>query len=203
MTAIKPLLSDDERVAMLQKYVAEGSEDLDMVTSLVGKVIESGAWSSFKDQLGMPVEHDSFRSFVETPRWRGLGTSKTALVSWVREQDERAAEAVERAWRGEIPPARKSSGRPDGNGSATPVSVRDHTADATVARLKRDDPELAERVVNGELTPHAAARLCGWRKPRVLITSPASVCRRLADEWTADELIEAAALLTTAAKEKP
>lgn len=198
----KPLLSDDERVVMLQKYISEGSRDLDRVTSLVGKVIESGAWSSFTDQLGQPVEHQSFRSFVETPRWRGLGTSKSALVGWVKAQDEAAAEVVERAWRGEIPAARKA-GRPDPNLSGTQVKAEDHTADATVARLKRDDPELAERVVNGELTPHAAARLCGWRKPRVLITSPASVCRRLADEWTADELIEAAALLTTAAKEKP
>ena len=201
MTAA-PLLSDDEHVIMLQKYISEGSRDLDLVTSLVGTVIESGAWSSFTDQLGQPVEHDSFRSFVETPRWRGLGTSKTALVGWVKAQDESAAEAVERAWRGEIPAARAASGRPTVNESAPPVSVRDHTADATVARLKRDNPALAERVVNGELTPHAAARLSGWRKPRVLITSPTSVCRRLADEWTADELIEAADLLTNAAEEK-
>lgn len=197
----KPLLSDDERVVMLQKYVSQGGRDLDLVASLVGKVIESGAWSSFTDQLGMPVEHDSFRSFVETPRWRGLGTSKAALVGWVREQDAEAADAVERAWRGEVPAARKH-GRPTEKVSATHFSQRDRTADATVARLKRDNPALAERVVNGELTPHAAARLSGWRKPRVLITSPTSVCRRLADEWTADELIEAADLLTNAAKEK-
>src|SRR5690606_34660249 len=32
------------------------------------------------------------------------------------------------------------------------------TADYVTARLKRDDPALAEKVVRGEITPNAAAR---------------------------------------------
>lgn len=202
MTA-KPLLSDDERVAMLQKYVAEGSEDLDMVSSLVGKVIESGAWSSFKDQLGMPVEHDSFRSFVETPRWRGLGTSKTALVGWVREQDPEAADAVERAWRGEVPAARKHG--EIGNGRSrdgVPNSTEANTADYLLARLKRDRPDLAEQVVAGEKSPNAAAIEAGFRPRQIKVTSPESVCQRLASVWTAEQLTHASQLLSQAAQEK-
>jgi len=187
-----PLLSDDEHVIMLQKYISEGSRDLDLVTSLVGKVIESGAWSSFTDQLGMPVEHDSFRSFVETPRWRGLGTSKTALVGWVKAQDESAAEAVERAWRGEIPAARKQ-GRPLSsydNVGGTNVRDQANQADHVLARLKRDDPDLAEQVVAGEVTPNAAALMKGWRKPRILATNPTSVARRLKQIWTPEQIQE-------------
>lgn len=56
----------------------------------------------------------------------------------------------------EVPVAR-TAGRPPGNESATHITgKRDSTA--IVARLKRDDPELAERVVNGEMTANAAAR---------------------------------------------
>jgi hypothetical protein len=46
-----------------------------------------------------------------------------------------------------------------------------------VSRLKRDDPALAERVVRGEVTPNAAAREKGWRKPRIVLSSP----ERIAD----------------------
>lgn len=180
------LLTDDERVAMLQNYIAKGGDDLDMVTALVAKVIESGAWSSFTDQLGQPVEHQSFQSFVTTPRWRGLGTSKTALSAWVREQDAPTAEAVERAWRGEIPAARPV-GRPTNNESATHITGQ-RDADSILARLKRDHPDLAESVVNGELSANAAAIRLGWRHPRIVATSPASVARKLREIWSDQQL---------------
>ena len=35
----------------------------------------------------------------------------------------------------------------------------------TLARLRRDDPEMAERVGRGELSANAAAVAKGWRKP--------------------------------------
>lgn len=194
MTA-KPLLSDDERVVMLQKSISDGSRDLDNITSLVGKVIESGAWSSFTDQLGQPVQHDSFRSFVETPRWRGLGTSKAALVGWVKAQDESAADAVERAWRGEIPAARKV-GPPPSNERGTFIDRHNHEADGILARLKRDDPALAEQVVAGEVSPNAAALMKGWRKPRIVATSPQSVARRLRAIWTPEQIHELITSLT-------
>lgn len=199
----KPLLSDDERIVMLQKYVSEGEQDLGLVTSLVGKVIESGAWSSFTDQLGMPVEHDSFRSFVETPRWRGLGTSKSALVGWVREQDPEAADAVERAWRGEVPAARKVGPPPmDQRGNVEAPNITAGSADYLLARLKRDRPDLAARVVAGEKSPNAAAIEAGFRPRQIKVTSPESVCQRLASVWTAEQLTHASQLLSQAAQEK-
>lgn len=44
----------------------------------------------------------------------------------------------------------------------------DNTAEHITARLKRDDPDLAEKVVTGEVSPNAAARQKGWRKPRIV-----------------------------------
>lgn len=63
-------------------------------------------------------------------------------------------------------PTKKSSGRPHNDSDTIIMPERGATTANTVARLKRDDPELAERVVNGEVTPNAAAREKGWRKPR-------------------------------------
>jgi hypothetical protein len=42
-------------------------------------------------------------------------------------------------------------------------------ADYVVARLKRDDPGLAEKVVLGEVTSEAAAREKGWRPRRIAV----------------------------------
>ena len=193
-----PLMSDAERVNLLQEYVASGADDLDMVTRLVGKVIESGAWREFTTPNGFPVRHRTFHDFVTADRWDGLGTSRDALVGWVREQDPDVASAVERAWREEVPAALKSAGRPSGNGSATTnsgQSITGKTADGILARLKRDDPETAQKVINGELTANAAARSKGWRKPRILLTSPESIANGLRKHLTADELNELKELL--------
>ena len=53
---------------------------------------------------------------------------------------------------------RKSEAFRENQGSNTTLKT-DRGADYTIARLKRDDPELAKRVVNGELSPNAAAIL--------------------------------------------
>lgn len=180
---------------MLQDYVAKGSNDIGMIATLVGQVIESKAWSEFTDQLGNRVTHDSFQSFVTTPHWRGLGTSKQALVGWVREQDESVAEAVERAWKEEVPArGNPSGGRPKGeNRCATTVNPME--ADGILARLKRDDDALAQQVINGEITANAAARLKGWRKPRILLTSPESIASALCKHLSVDEVQKVKELL--------
>jgi hypothetical protein len=49
----------------------------------------------------------------------------------------------------------------------------------TVRRLKRDNPELAERVINGELSANAAALLAGFRRPSLQI--PADDAQRAAE----------------------
>jgi hypothetical protein len=69
-------------------------------------------------------------------------------------------------------------------------------ADYITARLKRDDPELAERVVRGEVTPNAAAREKGWRKPRIVLSSPERVAASLRRYLPRDALLRLAELLT-------
>jgi hypothetical protein len=72
-----------------------------------------------------------------------------------------------------------------------------------VARLKRDDPALAERVVCGEVTPNAAAREKGWRKPRIVLSTPERVAASLRKWMPADSLMRLARLLLDEAAEPP
>lgn len=184
---------------MLQKYVAEGVRDIDFVTRLIGDVMETGAWREFTDPLGFTHSHESFRSFIETRRWKGLGSSKDALVAWVGQSDESIARDIERVWRDEVPTSGKHGGDRKSavsNNQAGGTSLKEgYTADSILARLKRDNPDLAQRVIRGEITANAAARIMGWRKPRVLLTSPESVARKLREFFTEEELNELKELL--------
>lgn len=81
-------------------------------------------------------------------------------------------------------PEAQPRGRPEKERD-TFIIGRPDTAEKIVARLKRDDPELAERVVRGEVTPNAAALMKGWRHPRIVVTSPEAVAAalRTLDVW--------------------
>lgn len=179
---------------MLQKYVAEGVDDIDMVTRLIGDVMETGAWREFTDPLGFTHSHESFRSFIETRRWKGLGSSKDALVAWVGQSDEAIAADIERVWRDEVPVSGKHGANQhteqSGHGATRSTTSEGLTADSILARLKRDNPDLAQRVIDGEITANAAARIMGWRKPRVLLTSPEPVARKITDTFTEAEIAE-------------
>jgi len=73
---------------------------------------------------------------------------------------------------------------------------RPDSAEKVVARLKRDDPELAERVVSGEVTPNAAAREKGWRKPRIILSSPERIAASLRRYMPREAILRLAELLT-------
>ena len=65
---------------------------------------------------------------------------------------------------------------------------RSETKDRTLARLRRDDPDLATQVERGELTANAAAVAKGWRK------TPTRV-ERMRRDWHAATEDERAAFL--------
>ena len=69
------------------------------------------------------------------------------------------------------------------------------TVDYVVARLKRDDPTLAEQVVRGEITANAAARAAGIRRPRIVVSTPERIAKSLRRHLDAESLHRLAELL--------
>ena len=64
---------------------------------------------------------------------------------------------MESLLRADIPPAR-AHGRPTiDKESDTLLNSKDRDNTAIVARLKRDNPDIAADVINGTITPNAAA----------------------------------------------
>ena len=96
----------------------------------------------------------------------------------------------------DVPEASHGPGRPSlENGSATAIKPARQTASAVVARLKRDDPDLAKQVIAGEVTANAAAREKGWRKPRIVLSSPERVAVSLLKYMSADDIAQLIAVL--------
>ena len=114
-------------------------------------------------------------------------------MAWIRFTDPATADRVDALLKSEIPAAREAKGGPvpsGDNSGGTGVSGSDHGngSDGILARLKRDDPDTAQKVITGELSANAAAHAKGWRKPRIVLSSPESVATRIRDHFTPDEI---------------
>jgi hypothetical protein len=140
-------------------------------------------------------EYTSFTLFVEAHPPRGLGGRVSQLIALCG-TDKKLADLVKRMAREAIP-AVNPHGTNQHGGGGTASSDRDErgTADDLTSRLKRDDPELAERVVAGDITPNAAAREKGWRKPRIVLTSPDQVARKIRENWDTEQIADLIRLL--------
>jgi hypothetical protein len=91
-------------------------------------------------------------------------------------------------------------GRPKAEAPGEKIGQHGHATPYTLARLKRDHPELLDQVAAGALTPNEAARLAGFRKPTrsIAIDSPHAAVRALLRIFPAEDLRAALAELTNA-----
>lgn len=165
-----------------------------------GGAREDETWRKVPSGPNRPEPFTSFRRFVEANPPFGLGYSIKQLrallqlqhpgegATEIRERMEAMRAEVARLIADDVQPAAVQGeiGRGRARESATHSKGRDVAA--ITARLKRDDPALAERVVNGEITANAAAREKGWRKPRVVLTSPESIAAALRRHLGPDDI---------------
>ena len=172
---------------------------------LLDAVTQDGMWRKLADRDGYPFA--TFTAFVTTERPEGLGLHdkddlRKHLALQHREEREpyrrqvtadRMADMRQRVGQllglevpGGVRLGRPSASeeKPSGTGFLPKGAV---TVDTILARLKRDDPAEAQRVISGEKTANAAARDKGWRKPRIVLSGPDRVGKRLRAYYTDPE----------------
>lgn len=172
-------------------------------------IIEDETWRKVPRSASDPTPFSSFSKFV-TASPAGLHTTVDQILALLRlrhpgegnlamrERMDAMRATVRQLLSEEVEPAR-AVGRPDGTTNVRATNIRaSDTTDYVLARLKRDDPNLAERVVRGELTANAAARQAGIRKPRIVLTSPESIAAALRRNLGAEDLAELVRLLSEA-----
>lgn len=173
---------------------AAGADVMSALPGLIERLLDEEAWRDFDapSPIGH-VTHTSFREFVQAKPAAGLGSRLGQLKALCGDRDD-LAERVQRLFDEGTAPA-ASRGRPEKErGTFNSVGQSD-TRDKVIARLKRDAPDLADRVVRGELTANAAARQAGIRKPRIVLTSPQSIARSLRQHLDGNAIAELIELL--------
>lgn len=156
-----------------QECLSRGEGAFGALPSVVKSMIRDEVWKHLTDKNGECFA--DFPSFVEYKLWWGLETRYDRLIEFCKDDAECRQMLLE-----QMPVAGpEEGGAPQGNQNAAKdknnrdnIKVESHrgtSAPHTLKRLKRDNPELAERVVNGELSANAAAIEAGFRRPTLSI----------------------------------
>jgi hypothetical protein len=178
---------------------SSGADVMSALPGLVRQMLDEEAWREFAVPGGKVVRHGTFGAFIEADPPSGLGGRKNQLVALCG-TDADLADRVRLLLLQETPESSRHRGRTvterstrDGDTNSSTTSS--NSAEYVVSRLKRDDPELAEKVVRGEVTAHAAAREKGWRKPRVILSTPEKVADSIRKHMSPDARHRLAELL--------
>jgi len=178
-----------ERVQGLMSAFVRGDYTLSSVPDAVEAVISSGAWRHYVTEGGTEVQHTRFEDFVSAAPLAGLGSSMEQLRGLCVRSPE-ALRAIDAEMSAAMTP--KEAGAQKGKEAADNIRSYGTSASHTLRRLKRDNPELAQRVIDGELSAHAAAIQAGIRKPSLTLqaNNPIRAAERirevLGDEFAND-----------------
>ena len=180
-------------VDTLTRYSYGIDQRFDLFASYLVEAIELRVWEAgWMDELSGVQYAESFKQFIELEPPKGIGYSLTKMYAILKgpsgiDKDARAAldlmiaechrEGIDVAAQCAID-ERQELSVAGGHGGDRPVQADNvrlvfnphgNSAAHTLKRLKRDNPELAERVVNGELSANAAAIEAGFRKPSITL----------------------------------
>jgi hypothetical protein len=177
-------------VSSLQHSLAEGAHGIDCVPKLIVRVIAENLWREFYcEPMQSEVRHESFERYVTDNLPTGLGTTIRFLKNLCRD-DAEALEAIDRATKRE--PGDWNT-HPDPsvivnnvNGNERPVG---NSRDAAIRRLRKDRPDLLEKVIAGQLSAHAAAIEAGHRKKPTHAESCVKAFRKAENRMEALRLI--------------
>lgn len=155
----------------------EGEQAFQTVPLILAKVIRKELWRNRKDQNGQPFT--SFESFVAHKLWWGLESSIDDLLAYCRKDEATrrlVLAAADRAM------TMEEAGAKGGRGKKADSNTTSFNRGATYSlkRLKRDRPDLADKVIAGELSANAAAIEAGFRKKTITIPDdPVAITKAL------------------------
>lgn len=183
MSELDPALVEaDYVVDATRNAIRDGNTGLSGVPQGILKLIHTGYWKDrIVQRTGERVTFDSFETFVITPPIKGLGSSIRQLEGLCRD-DKAALDALDLALQ-----------RPAGHPPAILYNIQDKAPSGTseqagLRRLRRDRPDLHERVLAGEMSVHAAMLEAGFRKPTLTVPAdPQAAARRLWRRYSPEE----------------
>lgn len=158
-----------DSIQSLQQAIGHGGKEVfDIVPIVLRDVLEDRLWADRKDKAGQPFR--SFESFATHILWQGLESSIPELLLYCRKRPE-VAELIRR----EVGAVTEHGGDRKSEAAKDQVNnvnlIGGNSPTYALRRLKRDHPELAEQVVAGKLSAHAAAIEAGFRQPTIAVSA--------------------------------
>src|SRR3990167_140653 len=179
----------DARDFLIVQFQTTGG-DPSHLFEVLEDIVEHERWNEIVGEDGQPV--GSLRRLLEAPQPTGCGVSADKVLKLLeiehryehtnKDWHERMTalrDDVRRLLNAELPPVKSSGGDRRSElyyNSETHVRQRGDTPEYKLGRLKRENPELAERVINGELSANKAAKIANIAPHKVTIRmdNPAS-----------------------------
>lgn len=151
----------DDVVSALRSSLYSQRHDSKTIIAGLNTVLEENIWRRrFVRRIDQWVEFSSFDEFVQTPPLEGLGSSIETLEAFAR-SDTRICELLDRA-------RQRSGGRPTEETVYNIHGIDERPSGtsraAALRRIRKDRPDLLERVLAGELSANAAAVEAGFRR---------------------------------------
>ncbi len=187
--SVDDLVLNDQAVDQLRSGIMRGDASLHLVPGLLSSVLAGGMWRKRAIKTGQVVEFDCFTDFVSASPLEGLGTDVRTLKNLCRDTP-RALDLIDAA----VKESERQGKRANLIDNINKVPIPDGTSRAAaLRRLRKDRPDLHVQVIGGDLTPHKAMIIAGFR-PRAIQVYPDSMdrtARALASHFDVALLIEA------------
>lgn len=181
------LLENDTFVSQLRHAISEGAAGLSDVPALLKCILREDRWRKRKIKTGETVGFDRFELFVATKPLEGLGADMS-LIKRICSGDAEAVDLLDRAIQRE---PSKHIGALDNIQSKSEPAPSGTSASRAIRRLRKDRPDLHEKVVAGSLSPHKAMIEAGFREPTMIVPKvPAKAVRLLVRHFKGEALTE-------------
>lgn len=157
--AVGPALALTEKGALVESLwhaVDDAAGNLEAVPGLIRRVLETEAWRQ-RVHRGKTYQHARFVDFIVAKPMAGCGWSPDKVEALIRSDTKVLA-----LWRDAVTPIKGTNQHSDN--ITTQDDGRGTSRSYTVSRLKRERPDLFERVATGEMSANAAAIEAGFRK---------------------------------------
>lgn len=170
------------------QMLSSGEFNFDLMPKLITRIIDEGVWRQRaipQKNWELSREFSSFEEFVTSAPLDGMNTTMQTLKDLCH-RDPRAVEAIDRACQrprgGDMSEYDNIKFVPAPTGTSQPYIMR---------RLRRDRPDLLEKILAGKLTASAASREAGWGKrvQSVRMDDPDSAARTIKKYMTDPEAL--------------
>ncbi len=167
----------------VQCLLGDGEGNLTVaLPACIHQLIKQRAWESALARGGEPFT--SFEHFVTHKLPQGLESTISDLLHYCRKDPD-----IQTEIRAEISAANEK-GSNQHTVAVGNTRTTNNTQESKIRRLKRDHPELAQQVIEGALSAHAAAVQAGFRRATksIPIDTPENAVKALLRVFTREQI---------------